>query len=169
MRTCERADRVAACAQLRKQMCTDESARARYGDAEGLGQEPVPAEEIAAPAAASSDAAYIRRADEREGLPEDVRGNAWESTNSTSQLMPNSVLICACTVCRNFARAAGSSSRLWINRTTRSPASPSASENAIESPVRTVSWHSATYSRSCGQKFRPPTMIMSFSRPVTTI
>ena len=31
----------------------------------------------------SSDAAYMRRACERDGLPDDVRGNAFESTSST--------------------------------------------------------------------------------------
>lgn len=76
---------MAAGAQLGEQMCTDESGCAGDGDTkrthrgdtrlERFGQELLPVEELAA-AAASREAAYIRRACERDGFPDDVRGNA---------------------------------------------------------------------------------------------
>jgi hypothetical protein len=102
----QRADRVTGMNEMFEQVSANETGRARdrnatdalaYFRCARLRQEPVPpaARETSA---LSSDAAYMRRACERDGLPDEVRGNACASTSSTWQWMPNSVLMCACTV-----------------------------------------------------------------------
>src|SRR4051812_9626427 len=70
-----------------QQMCADETGGTGDRNSPNGGacrtQEFVPV--ALAALAASSDAAYMRRACDRDGLPEDVRGNACESTSSTWQ------------------------------------------------------------------------------------